>query len=169
MTIKISDLILDSYDDNLALPERYLWLAVVERALKDYCFFFDRLTGADQGNRVMQNYLNFRTKTYSFNYKKAVAEYSRLNWFMFDLTPIPFNLEYICIQLYDDGSGVAARFRTEAKKLLNKHIIDSKAEERFGILVDHIKGYANEPYVDSDPRDKNSFRTKRYRLSNADS
>jgi hypothetical protein len=169
MTLKITETIPHNDSEALEMPERYLWLAVVERALKDYCFFFDRLSGADQGNRVMQTYVDFKRKKYGFNYKKAVAEYARLNWFMFDLNPVPFNLEYICIQLYDDGNGVASMFRKEAKKLLNKHIIDSKAEERFGVLVDHIRGYTNEPYVDSDPRDKNRFRTKRYRLSNADS
>ena len=25
------------------IPERNLWLAVIERAFKDYCFFFDKL------------------------------------------------------------------------------------------------------------------------------
>jgi hypothetical protein len=31
-------------------PERNLWFAVIERALKDYCFFFDRLCNTGNGS-----------------------------------------------------------------------------------------------------------------------
>lgn len=169
MTLKIASTIPCNEYVALELPERYLWLAVVERALKDYCFFFDRLTNADQGDRVMQSTTNFRRSKRGYNLNKARSEYQRLSWFMFDTTLTPFNLEYICTQLYDDGNGVAEGFRMEAMRLLNRHILDSMAEAMFPHLVIYIKTMTPELINAGEPRDPDVFKTKRYRLFNSDS
>lgn len=169
MTLKINDTISHNEGATLDIPERMLWLAVVERALKDYCFFFDRLTNADQGDRIMQSTTNFKKSKRGYNLHKARAEYQRLSWFMFDQSQTPFNLEYICTQLYDDGAGVAESFRVEAMKLLNRHITDSMAEFHFPHLVTFIRDMTPKLKGSAEPRDKDTFRTKRYRLTNADS
>lgn len=169
MTLKLNETIPHNEDSILDLPERMLWLAVVERALKDYCFFFDRLTGADQGHRVMQSTTNFAKSKRGYNLQKARAEYQRLVWFMFDDQPTPFNLEYICTQLYDDGTGVADGFRRESLRLLNRHIADTMAEFHYPHLVTFIRDVTPKLQDASEPRDKDKFRTKRYRLPNADS
>lgn len=169
MTLKMTETIPHNEDSVLDSPERMLWLAVVERALKDYCFFFDRLTGADQGHRVMQSTISFKGSKRGYNLHKARAEYQRLAWFMFDESQTPFNLEYICTQLYDDGNGVAQSFRAEAMKLLNRHITDSMAEFHFPHLVTFIRDVTPKLKDAAEPRDRDAFRTKRYRLTNADS
>jgi hypothetical protein len=169
MALKLNETIPHNENSALELPERFLWLAVVERALKDYCFFFDRLSGPDQSDRVMQVLVNFKQNKFRYNTKKVIAEYDRLNWFLFETVPTPFNLEYICTELYEDGNGVASCFRIEAKKLLNRHILDSRAEERFPEIITFMRTRENEPTVNADPLNKNNFRTKRYRAPNADS
>ena len=163
-------LALPAYEESTAeIPERNLWLAVIERALKDYCFFFDRLTGSDQNDRVMQTIVNFRKSKFDFRYKKVIADYDRLNWFLFDKQAVPFNLHYICTQLYDDGDGMAWCLRNEAKKHFLRHMKDTDAETKYKTIVDYIMAYTNEPEVIGEAMTETKLKYKRYRLTNSDS
>lgn len=156
-------------DAALPQPERFLWLAVVERALKDYCYFFDRLVGADQGDAILRNSKKYKGCKIGYNYRKVLREYDRLNWFIFQRLPEPFNLEYICQQLYEDGAGMAQSFRDEAKRSFNAHVIESQADTKFSLIMDYVRQYENEPRVNSLPKEPDGLRWKRYRVTNSDS
>lgn len=166
--MKILEPIPTNEDCHIAQPERLLWLAVLERALKDYCYFFHRLCGADQGDRILRSIDKYKGHKIGYNYRKVCFEYDRLNWFLFDKTLEPFNLEYICQQLYDDGPGMAQSFRREAKKTFNRHVIDSKAETVYPTILAYIRQYTNEPIVEGEPLDPDCLRWKRYRLFNSE-
>lgn len=63
----------------LGLPEHLLWLAVIDRAIADYVK---------------------RPPDLSIKYRQG------LDWFFFEEEPAPFNLQYLCEQLFDDDSTV---------------------------------------------------------------
>jgi hypothetical protein len=118
-------------------PERNLWFAVIERALKDYCFFFDKLMNTN-GSRLIiytdkdEDYQNVFTI-------KAIAELSRLRWFLFSREPEQFNLEYLAEQLYENGSGVAADIRKEASRQFKRHLEYAESLGRFQGVLYYIK------------------------------
>jgi len=62
---------------DLSQPECLLWLAVIDRAIADYVK---------------------RPPDLSSKYTQG------LEWFFFELKPAPYNLQYICDQLFDDSS-----------------------------------------------------------------
>lgn len=170
MTIKLSATIPANYKA-YQQPERFLWLAVVERALKDYCCFFDRLVGADQGDATLRAFDKYKYKgcKIGYNLKKVLREYDRLDWFLFCKQPKPFNLQYICEQLYDDDLDHAGAFRAEAKKLFAMHVKDTGASVSFATIVDYINRFGDQTAVKGAPLSKEGLRWKRYRLPNADS
>lgn len=118
-------------------PERALWFAVIERALKDYCFFFDRLASSGAGHLINIDKLR---PAYRENFTlKAIAEVERLRWFLFCKTPEPFNLQYLAEQLYDDGPGMASTIRNEAAQQFRLHLIEAEQQNRFVAIVNYIK------------------------------
>jgi hypothetical protein len=169
MALKILEPIATNEDSVAEQPERNLWLAVVERALKDYCFFFDRLSGRDQNDRVLITISNFKKNKFNWKYQKVVADYDRLNWFLFDRTPTPFNLEYICTLLYEDSDGMLSALRREAKKHFKRHMLDSDAANRYKIIVDYVMQYSNDLETIDAASVESKLRYKRYRLTNSDS
>lgn len=118
-------------------PERSLWFAVIERALKDYCFFFDRLTSTGAGHLINVEKMRH---VYIENFNlKAIAEIERLRWFLFCKIPEPFNLEYLSEQLYDDGPGMAKTIRDEAAQQFKLHLMETEKNNRFVAIIDYIK------------------------------
>lgn len=76
------------FEDTMQVsPERALWLAVIERAMLDYCF---------PTNSLM---------------KKDVSD---LPWFFFSNESEKYNLVYICDQLFDSVD-IIAKIRTRVK------------------------------------------------------
>jgi hypothetical protein len=118
-------------------PERNLWFAVIERALKDYCFFFDKLYSSGSGNLIpYETYDNDRKNQFNI---KAIYEFNRLRWFIFTKDPEPFNLEYLAEQLYEDGEGAAASIRKEAKEQFKLHFDEADKKGRFQAVLYYIK------------------------------
>lgn len=142
-------------------PERTLWLAVIERAMKDYCFFFDRLQRYENCNNF-RDIDRFQHNPKSKSHGNAVAEFERLRWFIYDLQPIEFNLAYLSLVLYDD-EGFACQVRQAADAYFKRHLDETKAKGIFPYIVKHMVETSN---VDAAvPAAKDSpLKFKRYRI-----
>jgi len=86
-----SDIEPDQGPSELALPEHLLWLAVIDKAISDYIKHPSDLSGV---------------------YRQG------LDWFLWETTASPFNLQYLCDLLFEDESTISViRARvTELKK-----------------------------------------------------
>ena len=142
-------------------PERTLWLAVIERALKDYCFFFERLQRYENCNNF-RDIDRFQHNPKSRTHGNAVAEFERLRWFLFDLQPIEFNLTYLSLVLYDN-EGFAFQVRKAADKYFKRHLDQTKEKGIFPHIIAYI--------VENSPADSataaledSPLRFKRYRI-----
>lgn len=146
---------------DIDMPERNLWLAVIERALKDYCFFFDKLCNTGTGQLIDINRLN-NVAQHDFN-MKAIGQFNRLRWFIFSNEYRPFNLTYLSIELYEDGEGTAHLIRKEASKQFRLHLKEIEDKNQFVSIVHYIKENTNA--TDSAFAEKESkLRHKRYRM-----
>lgn len=148
---------LDSQEINS--PEKQLWLAVIDRALKDYCFFFDKLftyklkfVGSDQ---IETN----------LGYYKTIQELHTLRWFLFSTNPQQFNMQYILENIYDNYEGIAKTIRDKAKQHFKSHVESIKDEGRFPRLIKYILSETNalNPEIPSVPL---SFKDKRFHVIN---
>jgi hypothetical protein len=144
-------------------PERNLWFAVIERALKDYCFFFDKLANTNSKHLFCYNTLN---ESYRRNFQtKAIYEFNRLRWFLFENEPYQFNLAYLTDQLYEDGDGAASSIRKEASRQFKLHFNEAETRGRFLAVIHYIKENTN--IMNAEAADKQcALRSKRYRISN---
>lgn len=141
-------------------PERELWLAVIERALKDYCFFFDKLLNTGNGQLIRYEQLAVSQRNV-FNIK-AIAEFNRLCWFLFEKVPSPFNLSFLCDHLYDDSQGMTDYIREQAAKQFKLHFLEQEKKEQFVAILAFIKETTNVEQVH--PADfVSSLKYKRYR------
>lgn len=142
-------------------PERNLWFAVIERALKDYCFFFNKLSSTGYGHL-----LNCESRSPMFPNDfnlKAIAEFNRLRWFLFEKEPHPFNLAYLTEQLYEDGDSAASCIRKQAVKQFKLHFITTEELGRFEAITSYIR--QNIRISQSDAAEKESaLRYKKFRL-----
>jgi hypothetical protein len=142
-------------------PERTLWLAVIERALKDYCFFFDRLQRYENCNNF-RDIDRFQYNPKSRTHGNAVAEFERLRWFLFDLESTEFNLTYLSLVLYD-GDGFAYQIRQAANKYFKRHLDQTKEKGIFPHIIAYI--VENSPADNASAASEESpLRFKRYRI-----
>jgi len=153
--------IFEDVEINLETPERNLWFAVIERALKDYCFFFDRLT--NNGNGHLMHFDRFNSVNKNNFQIKAIYEFNRLRWFLFEKEPSEFNLAYLTDQLYEDGDGAASSIRKEASKQFKLHFTEAEERGQFMAVIHYIK--ENTGIVNAESAKKQcSLRSKRYRV-----
>lgn len=142
-------------------PERNLWFAVIERALKDYCFFFNKLSTTGQGQLI-----NCESRSPTFNNDfnlKAIGEFNRLRWFLFEKEPHPFNLTYLTEQLYDDGESAASCIRKQAVMQFKLHFLTTEELGRFVAITSYIRDRIR--ICPSDAAEKESaLRYKKFRL-----
>lgn len=120
----------------LCMPERTLWLAVVERALKDYYQFFT----AWERKLNVQNYHKkqrmWQEDSPDFEFQ-ALLEFRRLHEFIFDRRVRPNNLEYIADMLYD--TKIVENFRKVAKEQFLAHINEMEAKGKFVHIIAKIR------------------------------
>lgn len=122
-------------------PERELWLAVIERALKDYCFFFDKLLNTGNGQLIRWEELaSSQRKVFNI---KAIAEFNRLCWFLFEKSACPFNLQFLCDHLYDDSQGMTDYIRKQATQQFKLHFLEQEKKEQFVAILAFIKETTN--------------------------
>jgi hypothetical protein len=146
---------------SLETPERNLWFAVIERALKDYCFFFDKLRSNHQGNLIHYESLSPKSRT-DFN-SRAIGEHNRLRWFFFSTEMQPFNLQYLAEQLYEDSEGNANRIRKEASEQFKRNYLEATEIGRFAAITSYIKENTNIESVIAADTDSH-LKYKRFRL-----
>jgi len=131
--------IVEVYDEPIQTPERKLWMAVIERAMKDYCFFFDKLAAMHKAPGYSPYY---KTTTSSFN-KRAIKELNRLRWFIFDKQAEEFNLTFLTEQFYEDSDGAAEHIRKVAKEQFKKNMDDAKTNKLFPEVREHISRFSS--------------------------
>lgn len=118
-------------------PERTLWLAVIERALKDYCFFFDRVLRNNSTSK-MDISCDALANPKSAIYKKRIGEFQRLRWFLYNTDAQPFNLEYLVDILYEPHQDMLGKIRLQAAKVFKRHLDETRAANRFPLLVKYV-------------------------------
>jgi aminopeptidase C len=138
--------------------ERNLWLAVIERALKDYCFFFDRIQ--EKGT----SYLTKGCKGKKSSRNKCLHEISRLRWFLYGIPAEPFNLEYLITELYDDSDNVLQSIRSHATSQFKRHILEQQDKGKFDALVSEMYGFVPECPI-APATTESTLRQRRNRVS----
>lgn len=138
--------------------ERNLWLAVIERALKDYCFFFDRIQ--EKGT----DYLTKGCKGKKSSRNKCLHEISRLRWFLYGIPAEPFNLEYLITELYDDSDNVLQSIRSHATSQFKRHILEQQDKGKFDALVSEMYGFVPECPI-APAATESTLRQRRNRVS----
>lgn len=143
-------------------PERTLWLAVIERALKDYCFFFDRLEGLPHIS-VKRTFHEQVIDRKNVMYRKTIGEFARLRWFLFEPQPAPFNLTYLIQELYEDQS-IADAMRKQAKEQFKLQLDKVRAQNRFALIVKYVTENTGADKAHA-ATEESKLRYKRYRLT----
>jgi hypothetical protein len=131
----------DGHEEVVETPERNLWMAVVERALKDYCFFFDKLHSSSNGR--MMTYRISANDNPSVMFTRTIKELNRLRWFLFCETPEPFNLIYLTELFYEDGAGMAANIREMASRQFRKNMLEAEQMNIFVDVREHISKFTS--------------------------
>ena len=141
MTEPATKFVMEEQGEFPTTPERELWLAVIERALKDYCFFFDKLLNT--GNGQVIRYEQLKTAQRNVFNIKAIAEFNRLCWFLFEKASQPFNLQFLCDHLYDDSQGMTDYIRKQATQQFKLHFLQQEKKEQFVAILAFIKETTN--------------------------
>lgn len=159
------DLILNMEQEEISqdFPERTLWLAVIERALKDYCFFFDRLDGLPQIG-IKSIFHDQKCERKNVMYHKTIGDFSRLRWFLFDPYPSPFNLSYLTRELYNDDESIAEAMRKQAKEQFKLQLNKVREQGRFALIVKYIEENTGADKAVAATKES-KLRNKRYRLN----
>lgn len=123
-------------EESIQTPERNLWMAVIERALKDFCFFFDKLMATGKGQILNYNpYQQYGTK--SFNVR-VIKELNRLRWFLFSDEIEPFNLAFLIEQFYDNSDEILIEIRKVAKTQFKRNFEEAAKLGLFPGIRDYI-------------------------------
>jgi hypothetical protein len=135
--MKLPHITINADDEESRLsPEKALWMAVVERGARDYCFFFEWLQQYRMHCDVAQQERFYGVTRNSF-VLKAIAEYNRLQWFMFSTTPTPYNLGYI-FEMLDQEEALLENVRKLSKKQFLMHLQKIQEAKMFPKIVEHI-------------------------------
>lgn len=143
-------------------PEKNLWLAVIDRAVKDYCGFFDKLflVGFKYGK-----FINAISRVESnLSIIQTMHELNRLRWFLFEEKPEPFNMQYIVECLYDDSSGMLSSMRKEITKKFNEHVDAIERLGTFPRLVHYIKNETT-ALTDGSLRREQTYKRRRFQMN----
>lgn len=97
-------------------------------------------------------------------FKKWVAEFERLQWFLFDNQPQPFNLVYLVLQLYDDDTGMVSNIRKVAEEQFKRQLDIMVDQKLFPVLVDHIQKNSTANQAKA-AEQESKLRHKRFRLT----
>jgi hypothetical protein len=138
--------------------ERNLWLAVIERALKDYCFFFDRIQEKGAG------YLARGSKGNVSSRGECLHEISRLRWFLYGTPAEPFNLEYLITEMYENNENVLQNIRNHATSQFKRHVLEQQDKGKFEALISKMYGFASESSI-APATTESTLRQRRNRVS----
>jgi hypothetical protein len=117
-------------------PEKALWLAVIERGMRDYCFYFEWIQQHRMSHDAGQQerlYSPHRT-----NYAiKSISEYNKLRWFVFSDKPREYNMIYI-FEMIDGSDALLAEMRRLCKAQFKLHLDKVKEAGMFPFIVQHV-------------------------------
>lgn len=146
-------------ENQFTFPEKELWMAVIDRALRDYCFFFEKLfhhsAKKKWGASVEDNLSSV----------KAIRELNRLRWFLFAEEPQEFNMQYILENIYDNYDEIGASIRYYAKQQFRRHVEEIEKLGTFKSLVMYIRNETKAMDVPAATTD-NPIRRRRLRVIN---
>lgn len=127
---------MDQPRQDLNTPERELWFAVIERALKDYCYFFEEWDRRCAANKSLKKMKMYGYSDTSLKYR-TLREFDKLQWFIFSEKAEPFNLEYLTVILFEEP-GVVTNIRKIAKQQLRLHISEVQRRNQHHDAIDYI-------------------------------
>jgi hypothetical protein len=156
------EVIVDPDCNETHFPEKNLWLAVVDRAIKDYCGFFDKLfmVGFNHGK-----FLNVVARVESnLSIIQATHELNRLRWFLFEESPEPFNMQYIMECLYEDHENMLSSMRAAITKRFNDHIDAIEKLGQFPRLVHYIKNETT-ALIEGSLRREQAVKRRKYQIN----
>lgn len=127
---------LNEEHESTCIPERVMWLAIIERALKDYAFFFDRLATFN-ANKARYPFYKLGKNPRKKIEQKAISEFFHLHDYIFNTTPKPNNVEYISRMLFDET--MAKHFRKIARQQFANNILKLTPEHAGYSIAQNIK------------------------------
>lgn len=146
---KVSDLRTDLELPQNVTPEYLLWVAVVDRAIYDFCTFAEWYNA-----RVTHTAFKKPKKRSNTPEISMMRELSALQWFIFDPMPREYNLQWIAENVFSCGAGICDEIRRRCikghKANLDKHASDPRVkplltvyEERTqtlvrGVALEHV-------------------------------
>ena len=125
------------------MPEKRLWLAVIDRAIKDYIGFFYKISANTSNNSI----LGYKCDN-DMSVPRCMAELTRLEDFFFAAEPKEFNLVYLADFLFDDPDGMVSSIRKCVTKDFHTHCQAMRESGKFTSVIDFILQNARDPMVD---------------------
>lgn len=135
-------LIQEQSDHDYVMPEKKLWLAVIDRAIKDYCWFFDKVCSSNNCNSL----IGYKEE-HHINAPRILAELNRLQSFLFAEEPEEFNLSYLSEHLFDDPEGMSEYIRNQCRKLFLGHLRRVKEQGIYPHLIDFVINHVGKAEV----------------------
>lgn len=134
---KVSDLRLDFEIPQNVTPEYLLWVAVVDRAISDFCAF------AEWYRHRVAHAASKTKKRASTSEIAIIRELSVLEWFLFDRQPRECNLQWIAENVFNCGTGICDDIRQRClqghKANLDRHAGDPQFARLFALYEERIK------------------------------
>lgn len=111
-------------------PEYLLWVAIVDRAIYDFCTFADWYC-----QRLSHEYGRKRKHVSNTAEIAMLRELSILEWFLFDTVPQPYNLQWIAEQVFNCGDSVCDKIRAKCEAGHKANIDVYATNERLEPLI----------------------------------
>jgi hypothetical protein len=125
------------------MPEKRLWLAVIDRAIKDYVGFFYKISGNNSNNSI----LGYKCDN-TMSVPRCLAELTRLEDFFFCEEPKEFNLVYLADFLFDEPDGMVSSIQKCVTKDFQTHCETMKQQGKYADIIDFIIRNARDPMID---------------------
>lgn len=132
-------------DDPRHAPERTLWVAVVERAMRDYCWYLsssDLMRGFSWG----MGRKHFPQPGQP-EYQKLLRNYRHLRWFLFEKKAIPYNLTYIYNNFLEDSGGIQ-RVRRYCIRYHAEHLKSVENDPKLAEMLREIRAISGRDKID---------------------
>jgi hypothetical protein len=128
-------------------PEQAFWRAVIDRAVKDYCFFFDMME-AYKNHRPPSEHKELVGYKRDRLYLRSVSEFKVLRWFLFSDEMEQYNMKYIFHNFFNSPGGEDA-IRRYAAKHFQEHMKKMRAQDRYKAVLDYLNANIHETVDDS--------------------
>jgi hypothetical protein len=134
--MKLPPITINAEEEQKLSPEKALWLAVIERGIRDYCFYFEWIQQHRMNCDIAQHERFYGNHRNAF-VLKTIGEYNRLCWFMFSEDSTPYNLSYI-FEMLDGDDDMLENIRLLSKKQFKLHLDKIQEANMFPRVIEHI-------------------------------